>query len=138
MRYELIRPADGAVVAPDQKTGFCLGDRYDTDPDIRLPGEPRMPGAFDVPPTGDWCARNDRDRLSLTMGLSVGYGDNYRAFLDGQSIDITNVPEGSYYLVHRVNADVRESDYSNNASSVLLKLRWPNGFDNPPAIAFAR
>ncbi len=24
MRYELIRPADGAVVAPDQKTGFCL------------------------------------------------------------------------------------------------------------------
>jgi hypothetical protein len=134
MRYELIRPADGAVVAPDQKTGFCLGDRYNTDPGVRLPGEPPMPGVFDVPPNNDWCGRNDPDRSNLTMGLSVGYGDNYLAFLDGQSIDVTDVPEGRYYLVHRVNADVRESDYSNNAASVLLKLRWPNGFDNLPTI----
>ena len=134
MRYELIRPADGAVVAPDQKTGFCIGDRYNRDPSVRLPGEPLMPGVFDVPPNDDWCGRDDPGRLSLTMGLSVGYGDNYLAFLDGQSIDVTNVPEGSYYLVHRVNADVRESDYSNNMASVLLELRWPNGFDNPPTI----
>jgi Lysyl oxidase len=134
MRYELIRPADGTVVAPDQKTGFCIGDRYNTDPDVRLRGEPPMPGVFDVPPNNDWCARNDPERLNLTMGLSVGYGDNYLAFLDGQSIDVTNVAEGSYYLVHRVNAEVRESDYSNNAASVLLKLRWPNGFDSPPTI----
>jgi hypothetical protein len=68
------------------------------------------------------------------MGLSVGYGDSYRAFLDGQSIDITNVPEGRYYLVHRVNADVRESDYQINVASVLLALRWPDGSDKPPAI----
>lgn len=27
MRYQLVRPADGAVVAPDRKTGFCIGDR---------------------------------------------------------------------------------------------------------------
>ena len=135
MRYELVRPADGAVVAPDQKTGFCLGDRYNTDPRVRLPGEPAMPGVFDVPPNNDWCAQNDADRLQLTMGLSVGYGDNYLAFLDGQSIDVTDVPGGSYYLVHRVEADVRESDYSNNAASVLLKLRWPNGSENPPAVA---
>jgi hypothetical protein len=68
------------------------------------------------------------------MGLSVGYGDNYLAFLDGQFIDVTNVPEGSYYLVHRVEADVWESDYSNNAASVLLTLGWPNGFDNLPTV----
>lgn len=134
MRYELVRPADGAVVAPDQKTGFCLGDRYNTDPGVRLPGEPPMPGVFDVPPNNDWCGRNEPDRLSLTMGLSVGYGDNYLAFLDGQFIDVTNVPEGSYYLVHRVEADVRESDYSNNAASVLLKLGWPNGFGDRPTV----
>ena len=134
MRYELVRAADGAVVAPDQKTGFCIGDRYNTDPRVRLPGEPSMPGVFDVPPDNDWCAQNDPDRLKLTMGLSVGYGDNYLAFLDGQSIDVNDVPEGSYYLVHRVEADVWESDYSNNAASVLLKLGWPNGVDNPPAI----
>jgi hypothetical protein len=135
MRYELVRPSDGAVVAPDRKTGFCLGDRYNTDPAVRLPGEPRKPGAFDVPPSGDWCGRDDPGRLRLTMGLSVGYGDNYQALLDGQSIDITDVPEGDYHLVHQVNAEVREGDYSNNASSVLLELRWPNGSDEPPAIA---
>ncbi len=134
MRYELVRAADGAVVAPDQKTGFCIGDRYNTNPRVRLPGEPPMPGVFDVPPNNDWCAQNDPDRLKLTMGLSVGYGDNYLAFLDGQSIDVTDVPEGRYFLVHRVEADVRESDHSNNAASVLLTLRWPNGPDNPPAI----
>ena len=135
MRYELVRPADRAVVAPDRKTGFCLGDRYDTDPGVRLPGEPRNPGTFDVPPTGDWCGQDDPRRLRLTMGLSVGYGDDYQALLDGQSIDITDVAEGKYYLVHRVNAEVREGDYSNNASSVFLELRWPNGSDEPPAIA---
>ena len=135
MRYELVRAADGAVVAPDRKTGFCIGDRYNTDPRVRLPGEPPMPGVFDVPPNNDWCAQNDPDRLTLTMGLSVGYGDNYLAYLDGQSIEVSDVPEGSYYLVHRVEADVRESDYSNNAASVLLKLRWPNGSENPPAVA---
>ena len=134
MRYELVRAADGAVVAPDQKTGFCIGDRYNTEPRVRLQGEPPMPGVFDVPPNNDWCAQNDPDRLKLTMGLSVGYGDNYLAFLDGQSIDVTDVPEGSYNLVHRVEADVRESDYSNNAASVLLKLSWPNGSVSPPAI----
>ena len=94
-----------------------------------------MPGVFDVPPNNDWCGRDDPERLNLTMGLSVGYGDNYLAFLDGQSIEVTNVPDGNYYLVHRVEDDVRESDYSNNAASALLKLRWPNGFDNPPKIA---
>ncbi len=45
------------------------------------------------------------------------------------------MPEGEYHLVHRVNAEVRESDYSNNAASVLLELRWPNGSDDPPTIA---
>ena len=138
MRYELVRPAGGAVVAPDQKTGFCLGDRYDTDPGVRLPGEPPKPGVYDVPPTGDWCGQDDPRRSRLTMGLSVGYGDNYQAFLDGQSIDVTDVPEGEYYLVHRVNAEVRERDYSNNASSVLLELRRPNGPNEPPAITVLR
>ena len=132
MRYELARPADEEAVAPDQKTGFCLGDRYNTDPSDTLPREPPMPGAFDVPPSNDWCAQNEPDRTTLTMGLSVGHGDNYKAFLDGQSIDITDVPEGHYYLVHRLNASVSESDYSNNAASVLLELQRPNGSDAPP------
>jgi hypothetical protein len=30
VRYELRRASDHALGRPDQKTGFCLGDRYDT------------------------------------------------------------------------------------------------------------
>lgn len=41
-RYEL-RTLDGRLVAPDRKTGFCLGDRYETDRASRLPGEPARP-----------------------------------------------------------------------------------------------
>src|SRR5919204_6657744 len=31
-RYELRRAHGYALVKPDRKTGFCLGDRYETDP----------------------------------------------------------------------------------------------------------
>ena len=68
------------------------------------------------------------------MGLSVGYADRYRAFLDGQAIDLTDVPEGRYRLVHRVDADIVESDYSNNVASLLLELRWPGGPKEPPTV----
>ena len=39
-------------------------------------------------------------------------------------------------IVHRVNAnrDLRESDYSDNASSLALDLSWPNGRKAPPRI----
>lgn len=126
MRYELRDPG-GELAAPDQKTGFCVGDRYDADPEVRMKGEPAPPGAFDVPPEGDWCAEDDRDRQELTMGLSVGYGDNYAAFLEGQSIDITDVPDGRYILVNRLGADLEETDASNNAASRLIELDTSKG-----------
>ncbi|MGH3087556.1 MAG: lysyl oxidase family protein, partial [Rubrobacteraceae bacterium] len=121
MRYEL-RDLDGELAARDQKTGFCVGDRYDADPDVRMEGEPEPPGVFDIAPEGDWCAEDDPDRDELAMGLSVGYGDNYEALLEGQSIDVTDLPSGRYVLVNRVNADLEETDESNNAASLLIEL----------------
>ena len=38
-------------------------------------------------------------------GSSVGYTDRYPAFFHGQSIDITKVKAGRYWLVHRANPD---------------------------------
>lgn len=121
MRYEL-RTLEGELTAPDQKSGFCVGDRYDADPETRMEGEPDPPGFFDIAPEGDWCAEDDPDREELTMGLSVGYGDNYAAFLEGQSIVVSDVPSGRYVLVNRVNADLEEADLSNNAASLLVEL----------------
>jgi len=70
------------------------------------------------------------------MGISVGYGDDYHAYLEGQSIAVTGLPAGRYELVHRVNGNgrLRETRYSNNAASVLVRLSWPNGSDDRPRV----
>jgi hypothetical protein len=121
MRYEL-RPAGrpGRVVR-DRKTGFCLGDRYDTG--RRLPGKPA-----EMLYTGR-CGLREPGRLGVRQGISVGYGDDYDPTLEGQFVDITGLPAGRYLLVHRVNKGrtLREARYDNNASSLLLQLRWRDG-----------
>ena len=128
--YELRRAGDYALVAPDQKTGFCLGDRYQTDPGTQLPGEPAQ--AYY---TG-YCGRTHTELLSLVEGISVGYGDVYFANLEGQFVDLTGVPAGEYYLVHRVNADrkLRESDYANDGASLRVALTWPGGTSAVPSV----
>jgi hypothetical protein len=116
-RYQLRTPA-GEPIGRDRKTGFCLGDRYDRRSQVRIPGEP---------PHAVWihnCAKNQPERLRVLQGISPGYGDDYVPNLEGQFVDVTDVPAGRYLLVHRVNADadIHESNYENNAASVLFEL----------------
>jgi hypothetical protein len=127
-RYELRRASDHRLVRPDRKTGFCLGDRYDSDRSFAS----KPPRAVI---TGS-CLLHEPGARSVAMGISVGYGDDYRAYLEGQSIDVTSLPAGRYELVHRVNGNrrLRETRYSNNAASVLVRLSWPNGSDDRPAV----
>jgi hypothetical protein len=99
-RYEL-RDGSGRRVVADRKTGFCLGDRYVSALAARLPA---------APPRGRYttdCGGGERDRLTLREGISVGYGDDYDPQLEGQFLDVTEVPDGRYVLVHRVDADRR-------------------------------
>ena len=67
--------------------------------------------------------------LGVSEGISVGYGDNYAANLEGQYLRLSGLSSGRYVLVHRVNADrrLRETDYDNDAASLLLQLRWRMG-----------
>jgi glucose/arabinose dehydrogenase len=121
-RYEL-RPAGSTEpLFTDRKTGFCLGDRYrvSTRPLAAAPPEPVYTGS---------CGLDQPDRLRLREGISVGYGDDYSAFLEGQDLPLNGLPDGRYVLVHRVNVDhgLRELSYANNASSVLLDLHWRGG-----------
>jgi len=128
VRYELRRVSDHVLVRPDQKTGFCLGDRYDTGKNFRhKPRSARLTG---------YCRPNEPEARSVDMGISVGYGDDYDAYLEGQSIDLTGVPQGRYELVHRANPrrGLLETRYDNNASSVLIDLRWPRGQDERPSV----
>ena len=127
-RYALRRASDHRLVRPDRKTGFCLGDRYDS----RRSFANKPPRAVI---TGR-CRLYEPGARSVAMGISVGYGDDYHAYLEGQSIDVTGLRAGRYELVHRVNGNrrLRETRYSNNAASVLVRLTWPNGSDDRPAV----
>jgi sortase (surface protein transpeptidase) len=118
MRYELVRRGNSTVVTRDQKSGFCLGDRYAVR--SRIPGAPHR-AVFRTN-----CGRGETNLTSISEGISVGYGDDYVANLEGQYLDLKGVPSGRYYLVHRVNMsrNLVEADYSNNVSWLQIRLRW--------------
>jgi hypothetical protein len=129
-RYTLRHAASDAVVVADRKTGFCLGDRFDASVAEQLPGEPAQP------PFTRNCGLRRPDLLRVSEGISVGYGDDYSAYLEGQYLDITGIPAGRYELVHHANADERllEERYDNNAACVAVLLTWPRGMQAKPAI----
>lgn len=123
MRYELRDPRTGRRVGRDHKTGFCLGDRYETHPGRDRPGKPRRP-VFDTD-----CGKAQPGLRSLREGISVGYGDDYDPHLEGQEIEITRVRAGRYLLVHRVNPDrsLAERRHDNNVASALIRLARREG-----------
>jgi hypothetical protein len=117
--YSLRRP-DGSLARPDQKTGFCLGDR------VGAPSPTPIPGMQPYAEYGGNCGYDSPGLMRVDEGIAVGYGDDYGPQLEGQFIDITHVPAGRYVLVHRVNADgaLAEKTLDNNAASVLIDLRY--------------
>jgi hypothetical protein len=109
----------GLRLGRDHKTGFCLGDRYSTPASRPLRGR-RGPAAFDETD----CGKGGPDLSNLREGISVGYGDDYDAHLEGQEIDITDLPPGRYILVHTVNPDhaLAELTHGNNTSRLLIRI----------------
>jgi glucose/arabinose dehydrogenase len=121
-RYRLRRAGRRAAIVSDRKTGFCLGDRYEV-PGRALPAEPSSPVYTSR------CGLDEPGLLGIREGISVGYGDDYKATLEGQYLPLTGLRSGRYVLVHEVNADrrLRELDYTNNAASLLIELRRRQG-----------
>jgi len=126
MVYELRSIPDGTLVGPDVKTGFCLGDRHRIAD--RNVGGAAPTARFDVN-----CGKDKPRLLRVREGISVGWYDNYDAYLEGQYIDVTGVEAGRYTLVHRSNPRgvIRETTYENNASSALIALRRPRQGGRP-------
>jgi subtilisin-like proprotein convertase family protein len=101
------QPELGDIVATGGKISFCL---LDSDVfDDSLPN-------FD--PSGRY--RN----CGQTQGISVGWEDIYDASLEGQSIDLTNVLPGRYWLESIVDPDnhLLEKNESNNVGRVLITI----------------
>ena len=127
VRYELRRASDFKLVVRDYKTGFCLGDHYGVAGRARVP-PPRFNGN---------CGQGRPELLEVEQGNSVGYSDKYPSYYHGQYVELTRAPAGLYVLVHRANPRrlLRELDYGNNASSVLIRLTRRGG---RPAIRVLR
>lgn len=132
-RYELRRP-DGTILVRDHKAGFCFRDNPARRVARHLPGEPAGPVFVES------CRKNEPRALNVTTGSSVGSLDWYPAFFHGQYVDVTGVPGGVYDLVHHVNVAfaLRERSYANDAASLRIRLRWPQGRRSAPAVAILR
>jgi hypothetical protein len=98
-----------------QKVGFCFFDNHEYQ--LMLPDAP-------LDPVYERQGCGTRDSVALTTGLSVGWGDIYHRSLPGQSIDITDLPSGTYRLWATADqADLfLESNDANNSTWADLRI----------------
>jgi hypothetical protein len=109
-RYELWRLSPSgepqAIAAISEKVSYCLRDN------VRLPD-------YEQPPRAAYrlCGR-------VAQGISPGWVDTYRYYLDGQSLDITGLEDGYYALYLAVDPFnlLLELDDSNNDIWVTLEI----------------
>ncbi len=98
----------GEIVAEGEKTSFCIMDLAVYDP-----GHPN----FD--PNGEFlsCA-------STVQGISAGWVDIYHKELPGQNIDITDLPDGQYWLEAIADPDnhIYEASEDNNVNRVIITV----------------
>lgn len=112
--YELRNvAADGSigstVYAASDKVSFCVIDIVSVNRDLEHASGDTYLG----------CSQNG------VQGLSVGWGDVYAWNLVGQSLNITNLPNGTYWLVSTVDPDnlLAETDDANNVGAVKVQLK---------------
>ena len=94
--------APGASARTATKTTFCIMDTTKID---------SLAGAASYTTCG-----------KSVQGMSVGWGDTYGWYLDGQAIDVTELPDGDYRLEIVVDPKNRlsESDETDNTSDVMI------------------
>jgi glucose/arabinose dehydrogenase len=108
--FRLEEAATGRVVGSSRKVSFCLVD---------MPVVKPRP-AF-APQEGHYSGCST-DRV---QGISPGWGDRYGAGVGGQEIEISDLRDGRYRLVSRVDPlnRVVESNELNNAAVLEIELR---------------
>jgi hypothetical protein len=112
--YELLNDSGGSIgslIKASKKTTVCIRDNAAAES-----------GGDSLEHFG-WGAYSRCDKAA-TEGLSVGYGDTYPWNIDGQSLDITGLADGCYWLRSTADPDGRlvESNNDNNTGVVRFKV----------------
>ena len=122
---------DKVKVVDSGKEAFCLAP---TDPiDLTVDNAEWRPWLTNL---GTACG--EEGSLWIREVLQVGWGDTYTQYRPGQSFDITDLPNGKYFVKVLANPDgvLRESDTSNNEALRRIYLRGKPGerFVEVPAL----
>jgi hypothetical protein len=111
-QYRLLDSAKQVAVRSG-KEAFCLAN---TDAvDYTIPNAVWKPTNTTL---GTSCGLESS--LAVRQVLDIGNGDTYAQYLPGQSFDITDVPNGTYYIEVRANPENRLQE-SNTANNVSLR-----------------
>lgn len=119
----------GRRVAGMPDKGICMIDLLLLDEDISAawtgPSRARVPGTCDTTDNQDPDDPLHPDQQYYRQGLSPGWADIYPWQIPDQYVDITNVPDGRYLLVYRVNVSgaIAERTGQNNATSACVEFR---------------
>jgi Domain of unknown function (DUF4082)/Bacterial Ig domain/Fibronectin type III domain/Lysyl oxidase len=101
----------GSLVASSPKVNFCMTS------DTRLGGVPNTPtqNGYD----GGECHRPEG-----LLGVSVGWGDQYDATDEGEGIDISSLPNGTYWLRAEIDPYhyLQESSLANNITDTKIQI----------------
>ena len=120
-RYSLLG-ADETQIVRSEKTGFCLAP---TDAiDMTVPGADWSPYSV-----GLSTACGSRNSIWTREVLPSGWGDTYFQGLPGQSFDVTDLPNGTYFIAVEANPDglLIEGSTANNTELREIRLRGTRG-----------
>jgi hypothetical protein len=110
-QYRLLDASKSTAVL-SHKEAFCLAPTAAYD--LLRPGVPWLPDNFGLGEgnCGEATALWTHERLPL------GWGDTYTQSLDGQNFNVTDLPNGTYYIEVIANPEkvIHESDMANNIS----------------------
>lgn len=101
----------GSIVAASPKDLFCMTS------DTYVGGVPNTPNENEYP-SGACTEPEGR------LGLTVGWGDQYEATDGGEGIDISSLPNGTYWLRGEADPDhyLTESNTANNITDTKLVI----------------
>lgn len=112
-RYQLLDAGEGEVVR-STKEAFCLAP---TDAeDLLIERAEWRPGNMGFSQCG-W-----KDSISIREVLPAGWGDTYMQWTPGQSFDVTDLPDGDYFLETMANPDGKLFDVTPSNDRALRAL----------------